>query len=310
MVQDTLLSAIVGSPRHTALLDYFMLAKKVEGRSPRTLGWYQDGVGDFNQFCLSNGLDPAPHNVRPQDVRAWLADLQNRLLSKTTINDRFRALRVFFNWCVAEEILDKSPLRNIRTPSIGKRVVPVFSQDHIRAMLYLCPPSTWWGARDRAIILTLLHTGVRLSELLGLQITDIDFPRDQIKVKGKGDKEPRIYLSPECQKAILRYLRHRTDDLPSLWVSKNGMPLGWEGVRQVINRLGKRAGICDVRCSPHTFRHTFAVSFLKAGGDLRHLQEIMGHTSMKPLEMYLRTVNADDAIQVHRQITPFKGWKL
>jgi len=82
-------------------------------------------------------------------------------------------------------------------------------------------------------------------------------------------------------------------------------------VQQLIrDLLGQKAGLKGVRCSAHTFRHTFAVNFLKAGGSLRHLQEIMGHTSMKPLETYLRAVSADDAIQVHRQIKPFKGWRL
>ncbi|MFQ5924496.1 MAG: tyrosine-type recombinase/integrase [Dehalococcoidia bacterium] len=96
----------------------------------------------------------------------------------------------------------------------------------------------------------------------------------------------------------------------SLFVARHGAPLTANAVKQLLFDLGRRYNVSGVRCSAHTFRHTFAINFLKAGGSLRHLQEIMGHTSMKPLEVYLRTVNADDAIDVHRQIRPFKGWQL
>jgi len=113
----------------------------------------------------------------------WLAHIQDSGVSKSTVNSRFRALRTFFNWCVAEGIVDRSPLSNIRTPSVGSIVIPVSSPEHVKALLYLCPPNTWWGARDRAIILTLLHTGIRLSELTGLKLSDC------IRVRGKGNRQ-------------------------------------------------------------------------------------------------------------------------
>jgi len=101
----------------------------------------------------------------------WLAHIQETGVSKSILNSRFHALRAFFNWCVAEAIVVRSPMSNIRTPSVGSIVIPVFSPEHVKALLYLCPPNTWWGARDQAIILTLLHTGIRLSELTGLKLS-------------------------------------------------------------------------------------------------------------------------------------------
>ena len=297
-------------PRQPALLGHFLLAKKVEGRSPRTLEWYQEALEAFERFCNCQGFAPDYTKVNPLYIRMWLAHIQETGVSKSTLNSRFRALRAFFNWCVAEGIVERSPMSNMRTPSVGSVVIPVFSPEHVKALLYLCPPNTWWGARDRAIILTLLHTGIRLSELTGLQLTDLNFTSDCIRVRGKGDKERTIYLAPEAQQAILRYLRHRSDAATHLWLSRQGTRLTSNAVQQLIRDLGRKAGLKGVRCSAHTFRHTFAVNFLKTGGSLRHLQEIMGHTSMKPLEAYLRTVSADDAMQVHRQIKPFKGWQL
>jgi len=310
VVYENLLSRTFASPRTPASLQHFILAKKVEGRSQRTLEWYRESIGDFASFCEANGLDPSPEKIRSVHVRAWLADLQNRRLSKATVNNRFRALSSFVSWCIGEGIISDSPLRNIRTPSVGRTIVPVFTPDHVRAMLYLCPPNTWRGARDRAIILTLLHTGIRLSELVGLGLQDIDFDREEIKVHGKGDKERKVYLARDAQKAILAWLRQRKDGCDSLFVSRHGAPLTANAVKQLFFDLGRRSNISGVRCSAHTFRHTFVVNFLRAGGTLRHLQEILGHASMKPLEVYLRTVNADDAIEAHRQITPFKGWQL
>jgi site-specific recombinase XerD len=310
VIYDTLLSRTLNLPRIPAFLQPFILAKKVEGRSNRTLEWYQESMVDFASFCASNGFDPSPGEVKPFHVRAWLASLQTRGLGKATINNRFRAFSSFISWSIGEGIINDTPLKNIRAPSVGKTVIPIFNADHVGAMLYLCPPNTWWGSRDRAIILTLLQTGVRLSELCGLTVTDVNFNQEDIKVKGKGNKERRVYLDKEAQRAIVGWLRHRTDNSEALFVSRFGIPLSPNAIKQLLHDLGQRANIKDVRCSAHTFRHTFAVSFLKAGGSLRHLQEIMGHTSMKPLEVYLRTIATDDAIEVHRQVKPFANWKL
>lgn len=310
MSHDTLLSLVSDSPRQPAFLQHFILAKKVEGRSPRTLEWYEEAVRSFAGFCHCQGVHFLPADVQPVHIRMWVAHLQEKGLSKASVNSRFRGLRAFLNWCLAEGITNASPFRNIKTPSPGKVVVPVFSPEHIRSMLWLCPPNTWWGARDRAIILTLLHTGIRLGELTGLKLEEVDLKRQTVKVTGKGDKERCIYLDGDVLRAMLQYLRHRGDTSSYLWLSRYGTPITAQAVKQLISDLGKRAGIKGVRCSAHTFRHTFAVNFLKAGGSLRHLQEIMGHTSMKPLEVYLRTVSAEDAMEAHRRVRPFKGWQL
>ena len=146
------------------------------------LEWYRDSIGDFASFCEANGLDPSPTEIKPFHIRAWIASLQDRRLSEATINNRFRALSSFISWCICEGIINDNPLKNIHTPPVGKTLIPVFTPDHVRAMLYLCPPNTWWGARDRAIILTLFHTGVRLSELCGLMLVDIDLERKDIRI--------------------------------------------------------------------------------------------------------------------------------
>lgn len=291
-------------------VDYFLLSKKVEGRSCATLEWLQVSLADLDRFVSSKGSTLIPENLTPLDIRSWLAHLQEKGLAKSTINTKYRALSSFVSWCLAEGIIQDSPLKNISAPKVGKPAIPIFKPEHIKALLFLCPPNRLWGARDRAIVLTLLHTGIRRGELCSLRLEDVDFNREEIQVTGKGDRARRVYLSPEAQKAILSYLRLRLDNCPMLFSSLDGRPLSGNAVQCLLADLGKTAGVTGVRCSAHTFRHTFAVNFLRAGGSLRHLQEILGHASMEPLEFYLRTVNADDAIHVHRQIRPFKGWQL
>lgn len=139
MLYDTLLADLPSLPRHPAFLGEFLLAKKVEGRSPRTLQWYCEALEVFERFCHSRNIDPDLRHVAPVHIRMWLAHLQDRGLSKSTVNNRFRALRAFFNWCVSEGIIACSPMRNMCAPSLGKIVIPVFSPEHLKSMPHLYP---------------------------------------------------------------------------------------------------------------------------------------------------------------------------
>ncbi len=310
MVYDYLLLDSAALPRHLTSLNYFLLSKKVEGRPPATLEWLSQSLNDLYRFLESKGLTPSPEEIQPIHIRAWLAHLQDRGLSKNSINDKYRSLSSFVSWCLAKGIIKDSPLKNIKAPTPGKPLIPIFRQEHIKAMLWLCPPNTLWGARDRAIILPLLHTGIRRGELVTLRKTDVDLNRDVITVTGKGKRTRQVYLAPEAEKAILGYLGLRQDNCQALFATLDSRPVTGNAVQCMLADLGNHAQIKDVRVSAHTFRHTFAVNFLRAGGSLRYLQEVMGHVSMQPLKHYLRIVNAEDAMQVHRQIKPFKGWQL
>lgn len=125
----------------------------------------------------------------------------------------------------------------------------------------------------------MLHTGIRRGELVTLTKIDVDLNRDVITVTGKGEKTRQVYLALEAQKAILGYLRIREDNNGALFATLDGRPITGNAIQCMLSDLGRHAGIKDVRVSAHTFRHTFAVNFLRAGGSLRHLQEVMGHAS-------------------------------
>lgn len=147
-------------------------------------------------------------------------------------------------------------------------------------MLVLCDGS-FLGYRNRAIVLTFLDTGLRLSELAGIQLTSIDFDKGIIRVMGKGRKERVVRVGKETQKAVLRYLLRRQDALSCLWITKECKPITPRIIQSLIQRPDKRAGITDARCSPHTFRHTFAIVCLRNGIGEFNLQCLLGHTTLQ-----------------------------
>jgi integrase/recombinase XerC len=175
------------------------------------------------------------------------------------------------------------------------------------------------GCRDRAIVLTFVDTGLRLSELAGIQLSDIDIRRGTIRVTGKGSKQRLVHMVTETQKAILKYLlqrreryeRYKRDDtLPCLWVTEECRPLQPEGIRQVVLRLGRRVGITGVRISPHTFRHTFAILALRNSMGEFALQRLLGHSILAMTRRYTATFNDDDAILAHTKASPVAHLRL
>ena len=128
-------------------VDYFLLSKKVEGRSPATLEWLQVSLEDLDRFLRSKGPKLIAEELTPLHIRAWLAHLQEKGLAKSTINTKYRALSSFVSWCLAEGIIKDSPLMNISPPKVGKPAIPIFRPEHIKALLFLCPPNYLWGVQ-------------------------------------------------------------------------------------------------------------------------------------------------------------------
>jgi len=178
-------------------------------------------------------------------------------------------------------------------------------------MLTVCG-DTFIGCRNKAIILTFVDTGLRLSELAGIQHCDLDFNNGTIKVMGKGSKERHVRISPETQKAILRYLLRRKDDnLPYLWVTEEYKPLQPQGISSMIRRLGERTGIRhQIRTSAHTFRHTAAIQYLRNKGDQFTLQIMLGHSTLEMSRRYVSTLGVEDMLKVHKTASPVENWKL
>lgn len=224
-----------------------------------------------------------------------------------TVQTYYITLRTFFRYLEAEGVIEASPVESIKLPVCRPDQVQPFSQDQVNAFLQASRRSTH-PRRDEAIVLFLLDTGVRASELCALKMSDLDMEGHRCRVLGKGNKHRSVYFGRATAKVLWQYLREEPRSEDS-WVfmsdrgTKAREALTRYGLLQLVHRLGKKAGIQSARCSPHTFRHTFAVEFLRAGGNVFTLKELLGHTSLTIVNKYVALAQADIENQ-HRQFSP------
>ena len=168
------------------------------------------------------------------------------------------------------------------------------------------------GLRDYLIVLILLDTGIRLSELVGLTLGNIDFEQSCFLVCGKGDKERMVPFGNGVRRVLWQYIKEsrarlQFEDTDQVLINESGLPVRKRAVQTMISRLGKRSGITGVRCSPHTFRHTFAKQYLMLGGDVFSLQRILGHSSLEIVRLYINLATSDISEQ-HRRYSPIDNY--
>lgn len=301
----------------------FRLHCVAEGRSPRTVQWYEHKLRIFSEHLeKQHGIEDAAA-ISADHIRAFLVYMREEvhpgdfnpyrhsadgLLSPQTVQGYYRAIKAFFSWLVREEYLDRDPSRNIRRPKAPQTIVAMFDGNQIRSLLAAPDRSTPVGFRDHCILLLFLDTGIRLSELIRLKIPDLHLEAGYIQVRGKGDKESLVPVGNRVRKTVWRYVsQHRPDPIlagtENVFLTEDGRPMKGETVYRMVAKRGQDAGIEGVRCSPHTLRHTFAVSFLRNGGDVFSLQRILGHTSLVVTRMYCN-LNEGDIQAQHRRCGP------
>ena len=227
------------------------------------------------------------------DARAYLAHLNQKDYSKATIARKLATLRSFYKFLVKTNRCSVNPLATVRTPKQEKKLPRFLEYEEVKRLLETPPIGTWLGARDRAILETLYSTGIRVSELVALNMDDIDFLGEVIHVRGKGKKERIAPISSSALQAIQHYMEFRNKRAQSnsnfdsrvLFVNKHGQRLSTRSVRRKMDKYLKMAGL-DPNISPHTLRHSFATHMLNNGADLRSVQELLGHQSLSTTQVY------------------------
>jgi site-specific recombinase XerD len=209
-----------------------------------------------------------------------------------------RSLRIFFSWLVSEGIIESNPFGRVKIPRPPRKVIPTFSDSQIHDLLNLIDTRSAEGYRDYAMILTLLDTGIRVSELCSLKLDNIWLEEGMLKVMGKGNKERLIPIGKYVQRLLWRYInRYRPEpagvNCNFLFLTRDGRPLTKDRVGKIMACYGKKAGLKGVRCSPHTLRHTAAVRFLRNGGDVFSLQRMLGHASLEMTRRYCELADVD-----------------
>ena len=230
--------------------------------------------------------------VECEDVRRFLAFLRDREYSKSTIARKLATLRSFYKFCLKRAYVQSNPLVSIRTPKQEKRLPKFLEESEVRRLLETPDVTTLLGARDRAMLETMYSTGIRVSELVDLNIADIDFVGEALHVRGKGKKARITPNSPTAPAWIRRYMDMRRADPRSVgfnqeavFVNKHGQRLSTRSVRRKLDKYLAQTGL-DPEISPHTLRHSFATHMLNRGADLRSVQELLGHQSLSTTQIY------------------------
>ena len=198
----------------------------------------------------------------------------------------------------------------IRPPKVERKMIVPFTAEHLRKLIKLCDLDTFCGLRNRAMIMVFLDTGIRKKEMWLMKVEDVDFDRGVIKVHGKGAKERVVGIVQPTQKVILQYLLSREDTHPCMWVNEEREPLTYHGITMIFKVLARRAGFKDVRCSPHTFRHTAATMSLDNGAGEFQVQAMLGHSTLTMTRRYVATLNSEKAAEAHKRFSPVEHLKL
>jgi integrase/recombinase XerC len=232
-------------------------------------------------------------SARTESVRGYLAFLNDKQYSKATIARKLATLRSFYKFLVKRNHITSNPVASIRTPKQEKKLPRYLEYEEVKRLLDTPPVNTWLGARDRAILETLYSTGIRVSELVALNMDDIDFLGEVVHVRGKGKKERIAPIGSSALQVIQHYMEYRNKraqsnsnfDSKVLFVNKHGRRLSTRSVRRKMDKYLKMAGL-DPAISPHTLRHSFATHMLNNGADLRSVQELLGHQSLSTTQVY------------------------
>lgn len=272
--------------RLSDLASSFSRDLRAEGRADRTVVIYNQAIRFFSQWLEDQGRSATLDELTRSAIRAWLAELSDRN-EASTVATRHRSLHRFCLWLVAEDEIEKDPMAGMQLPRPTQKPVPVISDEDLAALLKTCAAKTFNDRRDEVIMRVLLDCGIRVSELAGLTLDDIDLDKELAIVRGKGRKVRPVYFSSRTTRALDRYLRerkhHRRASSPALLLSQRG-PMSPDGIREIVRKRGQEAGIEGLH--PHRFRHTFAHDFLLNGGQERDLKRLAGWSSDVMLERY------------------------
>lgn len=308
----------------------FILARTADGLSPHTLADYTHTLRLFQLYATDVELS----SLDTGQLRAFFAYLRKDYLpvrssgdtaplSNHTLANMWCGVRSFFKWCAVEGLVATRPDLAIQRPQYTAPEISPFTQEELAALLdaaeYTAPAQTARraafrmkrpsAARDRALILVLLDTGLRVSELGRLQVRDVDLQSGEVTVapyqSGRKSRGRHVYLGKASRRALWRYVASRHEG--ALFVTADGAAMDRNSIRLLLSRLGARAGIA--RCYPHRFRHTFAIEYLRNGGDVFTLQRLLGHGSLDMVRRYLALAQIDAAL-AHQRASPVDRWQI
>ncbi len=296
LIQRTIYFLSQENSFNTGLSD-FLIGRKASELSSRTLVFYLEKLYKYFKICQQLNILFVTQITAGviRDYILYMAEVRHN--NKGNIHGFYRSLRAFLNWFENEyEPKDwRNPIKKVKAPKLSQEIIEPVSFDTINTLLEACIEGTFQGDRDASIILTLLDTGARASEFINIDLNDID-QRGTVNIShGKGDKSRSVLVGKKSMKAIRKYLKHRNDDNPALWVTLSNYRLTYDGLRAILTRRLKLANIPSPPL--HGFRRVFALAVLRSGNvDVFSLQKLVGHTSLAIMRQYLAQNDEDTRI--------------
>ncbi|MEN2994283.1 MAG: tyrosine recombinase XerC [Thermodesulfovibrio sp.] len=270
----------------TKFLNYLRVQK---GDSPHTFRAYRKDLQEFFEFAKVE-----PEKVDPIVIRGFISEQILKGKSKTTVARKLSSLRSFFSYLYSEGLIKNNPARVVSSLKIKRNIPRFLTVDDAFKLVEAPSEESFTVQRDRAILEVFYSSGIRVSELCGLNIEDLDLREGLIKVKGKGKKERIVPLGKKAKEALKKYLAIRhlvkikkkisVDDTP-LFINNRGQRISDRQVRRIVEKYAKIIGVVE-KVTPHTLRHTFASHLLMEGADLRVIQELLGHASLSTTQIY------------------------
>ena len=274
---------------HDAFSGFLRFLEIERNASELTRKSYAEDFNSFLDFCeYKIGKTPEVDEVSVGMLRSYLGYLDECQYAKTTIARRLACLRSFFRYCRREGVLQTNPAQALRTPRTGRKLPHFLTTEELGTLLDAPSDVTYQGIRDRAILETLYSAGLRVAELVGLDLDHWDQDSDVIRVRGKGKKERIAPIGSYASKALYTWLqvrRPKSESVLAIFLNRTGTRITTRSVGRMLEKYLKLTGL-NLKTSPHTLRHSFATHLLDGGADLRSVQELLGHKSLTTTQIY------------------------
>jgi integrase/recombinase XerD len=306
IVEQTLTSAVISFDQALVL---FIKDAERKGLREFTIRYYRRECNDFRNYLARNEHSLFMHEIVRGDIDAYLEDMQKeRGLKNGTINAKLRAIRTLFHYLHDNKYIPQNPMHKYSLMRDRKGNIETFSLNQLKALFNATDKRTFTGQRDYTFMLLLLETGIRLNEATGILVEDVKLSEGSIFIRNTKNHFHRyVPIQAKMKEQLRRYLRLRgTCETDHLFVTLEQKAMSRDTLQKIVAMYGKKAGIKGVRCSPHTFRHTFAKMSVMNGAGVFELQKILGHSTMEMVRLYVNLYSSEIS-EKHRDFSPLNN---
>ena len=299
------------------LMARYAVSNEADGKSTRTIAWYSDILTQFLRYLKANGYQCTLSTFNIDMSRGYILFLRRRprfqghpfisqkgdLLSPRTVQCHVRVLKAFSTWLYEEECTNVNRLKHLKLPKAAIRIMEPLTLQEIKRIVSSINRKSYTGERNHAVLVTLLDSGLRASELASITLSNLNLKDGYIRITGKGDKERIVPIGKFVRMELMHYIEKVRPqdygrDCNNLFLSQSGKPMTPNTVKMVFSKLARSSGVN--RLHAHLCRHTFAVNYLLNGGDIFSLREILGHTTLEMVNHYLHFTSSQITAQHHK----------